>query len=125
MNGAAMAPQGRTNRAYTRATGALLPPQLATGAADFALVFRLVGAGANFALIPARRFVQQVRIHLRAKNRVGELHFAHFLATQIDYVHNRHDFLSFFNSSNATNFTLNTLLPRLLLFAHLADKNVR
>src|SRR5580658_2940505 len=105
MNRSAVPPQRRANRADTRAAGALLPPQLAPRAAYFALVFRLVGARANLALIPARRFVQQVRIHLRAKNRVGELHFAHFLATQIDYVHDRHNFFSFFKLKKSAALT--------------------
>ncbi len=95
-----MPPQRRTDRAHTRAAGAFLPPQLAPRAAHFALVLGLVGARADFALIPARRFVQQVRIYLRAKNRVGKLHLAHFLAIQIDYVNDRHNFASLFKTSN-------------------------
>src|SRR5277367_598644 len=117
VNRSAMAPQRRSNRANARAARALLPPQLAASAAHFALVLGFVGARANLALIPARRLVQQMRIHLRAKNRVGELHFAHFLATQIDYVHDRHNFASFSK--------LDKVLLRFLLFARLADKNVR
>src|SRR5712664_490183 len=87
-----MAPERRTNRPDTRAASTLLLPKLAARAADFALVFRLVRARAQSAQIPARSFVQQMRIHLRAKYRVGELHLPDLLAIQIDYIHNRHNF---------------------------------
>src|SRR5713226_10519810 len=92
-----MAPERRTNRANARAASTLLLPKLAACAADFALVFRLVRARAQSAQIPARSFVQQVRIHLRAKYRVGELHLPDLLAIQIDYIHDRHNLDSFFS----------------------------
>src|SRR5882762_6023653 len=91
MHRAAVAPERRTNRADTRAAGAFLPPELAARAADFALVLGLVRARAQTAEIPARSFMQQVRIHLRAKYRVGELHLPDLLAIQIDYIHDRHN----------------------------------
>src|SRR5258705_7605465 len=97
MHRAAMAPQRRTNRADARAASALLPPELAARAADFALVLGLVRARAQTAQIPARSFVQQVWIHLRAKHRVGELHLPDLLAIQIDYIHDRHNLDSFFS----------------------------
>src|SRR6266478_2579733 len=92
MNRAAMAPERRTNRTDARAAGALLPPELAARAADFAFVLGLVRARAQTAQIPARSFVQQVRIHFRAKHCVGELHLPDLLAIQIDDVHDRHNF---------------------------------
>src|SRR5260370_2818397 len=92
MNRAVMAPERRTNRADARAAGALLPPELAARAADFAFVLGLVRARAQTAQIPARSFVQQVRIHFRAKHCVGELHLPDLLAIQIDDVHDRHNF---------------------------------
>src|ERR1700682_4682621 len=89
-----MTPEWRTNRADSRAASTLLPPELAARAADFALVLGLVRARAQPAQIPARSFVQQVGIHLRAKHRVGELHLPDLLAIQIDYIHDRHNFPS-------------------------------
>src|SRR5262249_50767206 len=49
---AAMAPERRADRADTRPAGALLSPELAARAADFALVLRLVGACAKAVAIP-------------------------------------------------------------------------
>src|SRR6202022_2946045 len=63
--GAAMPPERRTNRANARAASSLLPPELAAGAADLALIFGLMRTRAQPAQIPARSFVQQVRIHFR------------------------------------------------------------
>src|SRR6267154_6771370 len=78
--------------------GRKLWKQKGTGrAADFALVFGLVRARAQSAQIPARSFVQQMRIHLRAKYRVGKLHLTDLLAIQIDYIHDRHNLDSFFS----------------------------
>src|SRR5213078_313377 len=48
--------------------------------------------------IPPRSFVQQVLIHLRAKDRFRQFHLADLLAIQIDDVHYRHDLSSFFKS---------------------------
>src|SRR5712692_7422443 len=90
-----MTPKRRTDRANTRAAGALLPPELAARAADFALFLDLVRSPAQPAQIPPRSFVQQVLIHLRAKDRVRQLDLADFLAIQIDYIHYRHDLSSF------------------------------
>ncbi len=39
--------------------------------------------------------MQQVLIHLRAKDRVRQFDLADLLATQIDYVHDRHNLFSF------------------------------
>src|SRR4029077_13366018 len=91
MDGSAMAPKRRADRAHARAASALLPPELAARAADFALVLGLVRARAQTAQIPARSFVQQMRIHLRGKYRVGELHLPDLLTIQIDYIHDRHN----------------------------------
>src|SRR5207237_8555434 len=59
-------------------------------AADFALFFYFVRSPAQPAQIPPRSFVQQVRVHLRAKDRFREFYLADFLAIQIDDVHDRH-----------------------------------
>src|ERR1700733_1026964 len=83
VNRSAMAPERRPNRADARAAGALLPPKLAASAANFTLIFGLMGAAANLAHVPARSFVQQVRIHLGAKHGVGEVHLPDLFATQI------------------------------------------
>src|SRR5258708_8409286 len=92
---AAMAPERRANGAYTRAARALLLPELAARAADFALVLGLVRAAAQSAQVPPRSFMQQVLIDLRAKDRVRQLHLTDFLAIQIDYVDDRHNLFSF------------------------------
>src|SRR5580704_15599900 len=89
-----MSPERRTNRPDASAAGALLPPELAASAADFALVLGLVRAAADFPHVPARRFVQQILIHLRAKYRVGKLHLPDLLAFQIHYIHDRHNLVS-------------------------------
>ena len=46
--------------------------------------------GALRRLIPAHGFVQQVGVHLRPKNRVGQVHLANVLACKILDVHYRH-----------------------------------
>src|SRR6266481_2989563 len=95
MNRAAMTPKRRANRAYARAPRALLLPELAACAADFALFLDLVRAPAQSAQVPPRSFMQQVLIDLRAKDRVRQLHLTNLLAIQIDYVHYRHNLFSF------------------------------
>ena len=90
-----MAPQGRPNRADTRAAGALLLPELAASAGYFALFLDLVRAPAEPVQVPAGSFVQQMRIHLRAKHRVRKLNLADFLSVQIDYIHDWHNLVSF------------------------------
>src|SRR5579883_2402701 len=89
---AAMTPQRRTNRTDARAAGALLPPELAARAADFALILGLVRARAEAGEIPARSFVQQILVNLRAENGIRQLERADFLATQIYHIHHRHNF---------------------------------
>src|SRR6267143_1348073 len=91
----AVAPKRRPDRAHARATRALLLPELAARAAYFALFLDLVRAPAQSPQIPPRGFVQQVLIHLRAKDRVRQFDLADFLATQIDYIHDRHNLVSF------------------------------
>src|SRR6266404_8237282 len=95
---AAMTPERRANRAYTRAPRALLLPELAACAAHFALLLDLVRAPAQSAQVPPRSFMQQVLIDLRAKDCVRQLHLTDLLAIQIDYVHYRHNLVS--SSSN-------------------------
>src|ERR1700674_571926 len=90
-----MAPEGRPDRADARAARALLLPKLAARAAHFALVLGLVRAPAQSAQIPPRSFVQQVLIHLRAKDCICQFYLADFLAFQIDYIHDRHNLFSF------------------------------
>src|SRR6266478_4273700 len=92
---AAMTPERRANRAYTRAPRALLLPELAACAAHFALLLDLVRAPAQSAQVPPRSFMQQVLIDLRAKDCVRQLHLTDLLAIQIDYVHYRHNLFSF------------------------------
>src|SRR5207253_8297457 len=53
-------------------------------------LFGLVCARPQPSQVPPRGFVQEVRVHLRAKNRFREFHLADFLAIQIDDVHHRH-----------------------------------
>jgi hypothetical protein len=72
-----------------------LLPKLATGTADFAASLGLVRAGALTSKIPAHRFMQEVRVHLRRKNRVGQFHLPHFLAFQIYHIYDRHRQLPF------------------------------
>ena len=55
----------RADRSDARAARALLPPQLAARARNFAAAFGLVRSRALTRQIPAHRFVQQVRIHRR------------------------------------------------------------
>src|SRR6267143_3237175 len=92
---AAMTPEWRPDRADARASRALLLPELAARAAHFALFLDLVRAPAQSPQIPPRGFVQQVLIHLRAKDRVRQFDLADFLATQIDYIDDRHELCSF------------------------------
>src|SRR2546428_8662729 len=94
MDRAAVAPERRADRAHTRAARALLLPELAARAADFALVLGLVGTAAQPAQVPPRSFMQQVLIDLRAKDRVRQLHLTDFLAIQIDYVDDRPNLVS-------------------------------
>src|SRR6267378_6584364 len=101
VNRAAMTPERRPDRADARAPCTLLLPELAARAADFALFLDLVRAPAQSPQIPPRSFVQQVLIHLRAKDRVRQFDLADLLATQIDYVHDRHNLFSFFTLSEA------------------------
>src|SRR6266446_9984887 len=101
VNRAAMTPERRTDRADARASRTLLLPELAARAAHFALFLDLVRAPAQSPQIPPRGFVQQVLIHLRAKDRVRQFDLADLLATQIDYVHDRHNLFSFFTLSEA------------------------
>src|SRR5271165_7379807 len=122
-----MPPQRRTNRANARAPGAFLLPELASRAADFALVLGLVRARTRFAAIPARSFVQKMRIDLHAEDRVRQLQRTDFLAFQIKNIHDRHNFSSF-----STKLVLQTLQPNprnpanqeLLLDPRFADENV-
>src|SRR5882672_5687476 len=116
---AAMTPERRTDRADTRAPRALLLPELAARAAHFALFLDLVRAPAQSPQIPPRSFVQQVLIHLCAKDRVRQFDLADFLATQIDYVHDGHNLFSFFTLSEAK------CRSALFRFFRLADENVR
>src|SRR6267143_1662994 len=95
VNRAAMTPERRPDRADARAPCALLLPELAARAADFAFFLDLVRAPAQPPQIPPRSFVQQVLIHLRAKDRVRQLDLADLLATQIDYINDRHELCSF------------------------------
>jgi hypothetical protein len=90
-----MAPERRPNGANARATRTLLPPKLAASAAYFALILGLGGAAAQSAKIPAGSFVQQVFIYFDAKDRVGQLYLTNCLAIQIDYIYDRHNFVSF------------------------------
>src|SRR6266851_5542105 len=113
---AAMAPERRTNRAHARAASALLLPELAARAADFALVLGLVRTAAQPAEVPPRSFMQQVLVDLRAKDRVRQLHLTDLLAIQIDYVDDRHNLFS---------FSVQNLLTDLLRLAYLANENVR
>ena len=80
MHGAAMAPQRRADRADTRASRALLLPQLAAGAADFALFLGLVRAAAQPGEVPPGGFVQEVAVDLGAKDRVRQIDLADFLS---------------------------------------------
>ncbi len=52
-------------------------------------------ARAQSAQVPARSFVQQVLIHLCAKDRVRQFHLADLLAIQIEHIYDRHDLFSF------------------------------
>src|SRR5436305_15350116 len=90
-----MTPERRANRADTRASSALLLPELAASAADFALIFRLVRTRAQSAQIPPRSFVQQMRIHLGAEYRLRQVHLPDLLAFQIYDIHDRHKFSYF------------------------------
>src|SRR6202158_2647039 len=95
MDRAAMAPERRADRAHTRAARALLLPELAARATDFALFLDLVRAPAQSAQVPPRSLVQQVLIDLRAKDRVRQFHLTDFLAIQVNYVDDRHNLFSF------------------------------
>src|SRR5882762_6273421 len=95
VNRAAMAPERRPDRADARAPCALLLPELAARAADFALFLDLVRAPAKSAQVPPRSLVQQVLVDLRAKDRVRQLHLTDFLAIQVNYVDDRHNLFSF------------------------------
>src|SRR6266849_8971453 len=121
MDRSAMAPERRTDRAHTRAARALLLPELAARAADFALVLGLVRAAAQPAQMPPRGFVQQVLIDLRAKDRVRQFHLPDFLAIQVHYVDDRHNLFSFSLETRSGR----TGTPLLLRFSCFADKNVR
>src|SRR6266404_5022935 len=116
---AAMTPERRPDRADAGASRTLLFPELATRATYFALFLDLVRAPAQSPQIPPRGFVQQVLIHLRAKDRVRQFDLADFLATQIDYIHDRHNLFSFFTLSEAK------CRSALFRFFRLADENVR
>src|SRR5882724_9969522 len=120
VDSAAMAPKRRANRADARAAGALLLPELAARAADFALVLGLVRARTQPAQIPPRSFVQQVLVDFRAKDRVRQLHLTDLLAIQIDYVDDRHNLFSLFLETRPGS----TGTPLLLRFSCLADKNI-
>src|SRR5262249_44248118 len=98
---AAVAPQRRTYRTDTRAARAFLLPELAACAAHFALLFHFVRAAAKSSEIPARRFVQQVLIHLCTEDRVGQLDLPDFLAFQIDDIYDRHFSSSFSKNRSA------------------------
>src|SRR5438309_2306122 len=111
VNRAAMTPERRPDRADARAARTLLLPKLAACAADFALFLDFVRACTQSTQVPARSFVQQVLVDFRAKNRVRQLHLTDFLAIQVHYIDDRHNFFSFFSA--------------LLRFLGLADKNVR
>jgi len=92
-----MTPERRTNGADAPARPVPFCRQsLRPAPLNFALVLGLVRARAQTAQIPARSFMQQVRIHFGANTRVGELHLPDLLAIQIDYVHDRIIFVSFF-----------------------------
>src|SRR6266404_5217456 len=119
VNRAAMTPKRRANRAYARAPRALLLPELAACAADFALFLDLVRTPAQSAQVPSRSFMQQVLVDLRAKDRVRQLHLPDFLAIQVDYVDDRHNLFSLFTLSEAKCRSV------LLRFPGFADKNVR
>jgi hypothetical protein len=93
MYGSAMAPERRTDRAHARAACTLLPPEFSACSAHFTLILGLVRPRAQPAQIPPRSFVQQMLVHLRAKDRIRQFHLANFLAIQIDYIHDRHVFL--------------------------------
>src|SRR5713226_9744972 len=102
MDCSAMTPERLPDRAHARAARALLLPELAARAADFALVLGLVRAAAQSAQVPPRSFMQQVLIDLRAKDRVRQLHLTDFLAIQVDYVDDRHNLFSFFTWAKRT-----------------------
>src|SRR5258708_8445246 len=91
---AAMPPQRRPDGANACLASALLLPELAAGTGNFALFFYLVRAPAEPVQVPAGSFVQQMRIHLRAKYRLRQLDFADFLSIQIDYIHDWHNLVS-------------------------------
>src|SRR6266436_1758201 len=91
---AAMPPQRRPDGANACLASALLLPELAAGTGNFALFFYLVRAPAEPVQVPAGSFVQQMRIHFRAKYRVRQLNFADFLSIQIDYIHDWHNLVS-------------------------------
>src|ERR1700687_1565757 len=95
VNRASMAPKRRPDGANTSAASAFLPPKFAACAADLALVLGLVSAGALAVQIPSRRFMQQIAIHLRAKDRVRQFELADLLALQIHYVDYRHNSLPY------------------------------
>src|SRR4029077_3146731 len=86
----AVPPQRRPNRPDARPPRPLLLPQLASRAADFALVLRFVRPGALSRQVVPHRLVQQVRIHLRREHVFCQLHLPHLLAFQILYVNDRH-----------------------------------
>src|SRR6478735_9068945 len=90
MYGAALAPDGRADRAHAGAPGTLLPPEFAARSGNLAAALGLVRSGAFTGQIPAHRFVQQVDIHLGGKNRVSQFHLADGLSLQISYVDDGH-----------------------------------
>src|SRR6266852_2778446 len=92
---ASMPPQRRADRADARASRALLLPELAARAAHFALFLGLGGASPQAVEIPPRSFMQQVLVDFGAEDRVCQFYLADLLAIQINYIHDRHNFVSF------------------------------
>src|ERR1700686_2714701 len=87
---AALAPDGRADRAHAGPAGTFLPPELAARSGNLAAALGLVRSGAFAGQIPANRFVQQVNIHLGGKNRVSQFHLANGLPLQISDVDDGH-----------------------------------
>src|SRR5215469_4668706 len=90
MNCPAMTPQRRPNRSNTRPPCPLLLPQLPACAAHFALLLGLVRSRPLSRQIVPHRFMQQVRIHPRRENIVGQLQLPHRLPAQIRYIYDGH-----------------------------------
>src|SRR6516225_8351137 len=89
-----MPPERRADRAHAGASRTLLPPELAACAAHFALFLGLVRPATQPCEIPPRSLMQEVLIDFGTEDRVRQFYLADLLAIQINYIHDRHIFIS-------------------------------